>query len=56
MNRNDKIELILDHAIAQGRYNAGYLDMLKGLTETQLDAELSQLEGLAMSFFDMPRQ
>jgi hypothetical protein len=56
MNRTDKIELIADHALAQGRYSAGYLDILQGLTNAQLDAELSQLEGLAMSFFDMPRQ
>ena len=55
LTRTDKIELIADHALAQGLYSAEYLDILQGLTDTQLDTELTKLEGLAMSFFDMPR-
>ena len=48
MNRHDAIELILDHAIQQGRYSANYMAQLTAMTDAELDAELSRLEDLAV--------
>jgi hypothetical protein len=39
MNRNDIIELILDHAIQRGEYSQLFMDRLSGMN----DAELSEL-------------
>jgi hypothetical protein len=39
MNRNDLIELILDHAIQRGEYSQLFMDRLHGSN----DAELSEL-------------
>lgn len=54
MNRNDTIELILDHAIMQGAYSQMYMDRLSGMNDAELDLELERVEDLAMDFCDMP--
>jgi predicted HTH domain antitoxin len=48
MNRHDTIELIVDHAIQQGRYSANYMAELSAMTDTELDLELDRLEQLAI--------
>ena len=47
LTRYDTMELILDHADNQGLTDESYIEFLNGLTDEQLDAELSRLEELA---------
>ena len=47
LTRYDTIELILDHADNQGLTDESYIEFLNGLTDEQLDAELTRLEELA---------
>lgn len=44
MNRNDLIELILDHAIQQGVYSEMYLTSLQSKTVDELEGILCLLE------------
>jgi hypothetical protein len=53
-NRNDNIELILEHAIAQGLYSQLYMDRLSAMNDAELDVELERVEDLADGFCDMP--
>jgi hypothetical protein len=54
MNRNDTIELILEHAIQQGMYSQIYMDRLSGMNDAELNLELERVEDLAMNYCDMP--
>jgi hypothetical protein len=54
MNRNDNIELILEHAIAQAVYSEMYVDRLSAMNDAEVLAELERLEDLADGFCDMP--
>lgn len=54
MNRNDNIELILEHAIQQCIYSALYMDRLSAMNDAELVAELERVENLALEFCDMP--
>ncbi len=47
MNNNDLIELILEHAIQQGRYNRIYFENLQKMTKEELESELDFLEEVA---------
>lgn len=44
MNRNDLIELILDHAIQQGIYSELFMQSLQSMSIDQLEAKLCLLE------------
>jgi hypothetical protein len=44
MNRNDLIELILDHAIQQGLYSDLYMESLQTKTYDELEGVLCLLE------------
>ena len=44
MNRNDLIELILDHAIQSGVYSELFMDRLRGSTDYELGAILEKFE------------
>ena len=44
MNKNDLIELILDHMIQQGSYNGSTLETLQSMTQDELESELATLE------------
>lgn len=48
MNRNDTIELILEHAINQGIYSDIYMKHLQAMNDAQLDQELARIEELAV--------
>ena len=44
MNRNDLIELILDHAIQTGTYSEMFMDRLRGSNDSELNAILEKFE------------
>ena len=48
MNRHDTIELIVEHAIQQGRYSGLYMETVCAMSDTELDLELDRLEQLAI--------
>lgn len=50
-NRNDTIELILEHAIQQGSYSQLYMDRLSGMNDAELNAELERIEEIAVYGF-----
>jgi len=55
MNRHDTIELIVNHAIEQGRYSGLYMETVCAMTDAELDRELERLEADAVdAAFDMP--
>jgi hypothetical protein len=51
MNRNDTIELILEHAIQQGSYSQNYMDRLSAMNDSQLNQELERIEEIAVYGF-----
>lgn len=48
MNKHDTIELILEHAINQGRYSQLLLDELQAMNEDQLTEVLIRFEDTAV--------
>lgn len=44
MNRNDLIELILDHAIQRGTYSQLFMDRLSGMNDAELGEMLEKFE------------
>lgn len=48
MNRHDMIELIVNHAIEQGRYSGLYMETVCAMTESELRDELNHLEDIAI--------
>lgn len=50
-NRNDTIELILEHAIQQGSYSQNYMDRLSAMNDSELDLELERIENIAVYGF-----
>ena len=44
MNRNDLIELILDHAIQSGCYSEMFMDRLRGSSDAELGEILEKFE------------
>ena len=54
MNRNDLIELILEHAINQGMYSEFYMNRLSGMNDSELSLELERVEDIAVNYCDMP--
>jgi hypothetical protein len=44
MNRNDLIELILDHAIQSGVYSELFMDRLRGSSDSELAVILEKFE------------
>lgn len=47
-NRNDTIELILQHAIEQGSYSQNYMDRLSAMNDSELNIELERIENIAV--------
>jgi hypothetical protein len=47
INRNDIVELVLEHAINQGCYSQIYMDRLASMNLDELIAELRRLEDIA---------
>lgn len=47
MNTNDLIELILEHAIQQGRYSRIYFENIQKMSKEELISELDYLEYVA---------
>lgn len=57
MTRTETLQLLLDHAENQGLTSYRYMMSLAAMSDTELDAELSRLEAIAVdSYFDMPQQ
>lgn len=48
MNRNDLIELIIDHAIQLGRYSELYFREVSAMSDRELFTELQNLEDVAI--------
>lgn len=48
MNRNDLLELILDHANNQGLWSEVYIANLMAMADIELAAELDRLETIAV--------
>jgi hypothetical protein len=48
MNRNDILDLILDHAANQGLYSVDYITNLMAMDDIALAAELDSLETIAV--------
>ncbi len=44
MNRNDLIELILEHAIQTGVYSELFMDRLRGSSDAELNSILEKFE------------
>ncbi len=47
-NRNDTIELILEHAIQQGSYSQFYMNRLSAMNDAELNMELERIENIAV--------
>lgn len=50
-NRNDTIELILEHAIQQGSYSQYYMNRLSAMNDAELNIELDRIENIAVYGF-----
>jgi hypothetical protein len=50
-NRNDTIELILQHAIQQGSYSQFYMNRLSAMNDAELNMELERIEEIAVYGF-----
>ena len=56
MTRTETLQLLLEHAENQGLTSYRYMMSLAAMSDTELDAELSRLEAIAVdSYFDMPQ-